>query len=51
MRPIKLYQSVLIVLSTILFPFNLFAQDIDTLDWDEIVELACNTPYFLYQKV
>ena len=40
MRPIKLYQSVLIVLSTILFPFNLFAQDIDTLDWDEIVELA-----------
>jgi hypothetical protein len=51
MRPINFYQSVLLVQAIILFPLNLFAQDIDTLDWDEIVELACNTPYFLYQKV
>jgi hypothetical protein len=40
MRSIKLYQSLLIVLTTILFPFNLSAQDIDTLDWDEIIEMA-----------
>ena len=40
MRPNTLIICLVIVTATITSATNLFAQDIDTLDWDEIVELA-----------